>query len=204
MQKDPRRQGTRGFEGFARLRANSGEPETAHWDPLSRAGLSILHHCSGNRNTTKPCVWHCRSKRGRICLTPRSLNNIGLCNYKLAASRGRAGVLEGHQAPALTMARPENLSLVYAKQDRWAWPSPCEKALQLKPGDSGIALPLGSLSAPRGGRPRWRKVDDGAFALADRGSKLESRAAAPERPSTSCRQPPRTLHVNRAAAGAGP
>jgi tetratricopeptide (TPR) repeat protein len=75
---------------------------------------------------------------------PSLLNNIGLCNYKLA----RYAEAERAYLDAIKL-RPDydtamsNLSLVYAKQGRWDFAiAYAEKALKLQPGDVGIARRL--------------------------------------------------------------
>jgi len=75
---------------------------------------------------------------------PSLLNNIGLCNYKLA----RYAEAERAYLDALKL-RPDydtamsNLSLVYAKQGRWDLAiAYAENALNLHPGDVGIARRL--------------------------------------------------------------
>ncbi|MGA2449047.1 MAG: tetratricopeptide repeat protein [Polyangiaceae bacterium] len=75
---------------------------------------------------------------------PSLLNNIGLCYYKLARyPEAEHSFLEAIKLRPDYGTAMDNLSLVYAKQDRLDLAiSYAEKALQLQPGDPGIARHL--------------------------------------------------------------
>jgi tetratricopeptide (TPR) repeat protein len=144
MQKATRRQGNaRLMRDLQRLKSKlAGEPETPT-DPLFDADSLFFTLLRQQKYDEALRVALSLEKRQDLP-DPSLLNNIGLCNYKLA----RYPEAEQAYLKAIKL-RPDygtamdNLSLVYAKQDRWGLAiSYAEKALQLKPGDSGIARHL--------------------------------------------------------------
>jgi protein O-mannosyl-transferase len=83
-------------------------------------------------------------KKGQDSPDPSLLNNIGLCYYKLARyPEAESAYLEAVKLRPDYDTAMDNLSLVYAKQNRFDLAiSFAERALQLKPGDPGITRHL--------------------------------------------------------------
>jgi tetratricopeptide (TPR) repeat protein len=86
---------------------------------------------------------------------PLLSNNIGLCYYKLARyPEAERAYLEAIQLRPDYATAMDNLSLVYAKQDRLDLAiSYAERAMRLKPGDPGISRHLDGYHRQELGRP---------------------------------------------------
>jgi tetratricopeptide (TPR) repeat protein len=94
-------------------------------------------------------------QKRQVAPDPLLSNNIGLCYYKLGrypeAERAYLQAIELRTDYATAM---DNLSLVYARQDRLDLAiSYAERALRLKPGDPGISRHLEGYHRQELGRP---------------------------------------------------